>query len=331
MKKEAKFVSIIFGLCIIAALVLITSCENPLDNKNTEETTLENQTQQDMSQIAEKGDLAEIDYVLRLENGTVVDTNNPELAEQAGLKNYQKGTYKFIIGQSGKVKGFDEAIEGIKFGETVDRIILPSQEELFIEKNLTNEIHRYKALNRAQAFKKENFQKVFGKPPIINDVVYNFDIFPWKYQIYNITEEAVIGKIYVREGEKYQLPGMPWNATVFQVYTDVISFFMTPNANQTIDTDFGEAEVSAVRSKIYVTLDPQVGDVFEIPTKGIGGFEAIVKFQVIERDDKKFVIKRIGILEDKTLDLEVTLKDLTKDVKEVKNNLKVKETSLFAR
>jgi hypothetical protein len=256
-----------------------------------------------------------------------VDTNNPELAEKAGLKNYQKGTYKFIVGQSGKVKGFDEAIEGIKLGETVERTILPSQQEMFIEKNLTNEIHRYKALNRAQAFKKENFEKIFGKPPIMNDVIYNFDMFPWKYQIYNITEDKVIGKIYVKEGEKYQLPGMPWNATVFQVYTDVISFFMTPKENQTIETDYGEAEVKTQRSKIYVTLNPEVGDVFEISTKGIGGMEIPVKFKVIEKDDKKFIIKRIGILEDKTLKLEVTLKELTKDVKKVKNGLKVKETA----
>ena len=59
------------------------------------------------------GDLISVNFKLYLENGTLVDTNNPELAAKNNLKDYVKGPYKFILGQSGKVKGFDDAIDGL--------------------------------------------------------------------------------------------------------------------------------------------------------------------------------------------------------------------------
>lgn len=323
---NTKLLFIILGLLIVGSVILLIVKTTPPPEIPLNET----ETPQNMSVVAEFGDLVEIDYVLRLINGTVVDTNNPELAQQAGLKNYQKGRYKFILGQSGKVAGFDEAVAGTTLGSTDIKIIPPSKQELYIVVNTTRTENRFKPLNRKQAFTKEGFQRAFKKPPIINDVVWNFDIFPWKYRILNISEDKVLATMAVKDGEKYHLPGQHWNSTVFQAYTDIVTFYQQPRQNMTVPTDFGPARVTTSRSRIIYTYEPTLGEVYELDYKAFPMLSIPQQFQVVEIDDKTFTIKRVGLLEDQELELEITLHDLTKNVKRVKKQLTVKETPTVA-
>lgn len=318
--KLLNILLVVIGAVAIAgiALMLTQTEERPI------EELPENQTV-NTDEIAEFGDLVKIDYTLKLANGTVVDTTDPELGKQAGLKNYKHGPMQFILGQSEKVKGFDEAIAGMKTGSTDVKTILPSKKEFYLELNKTETLHRFKGLQRRQAFKLDNFQELFHKPPVEGVVIFNFDIFPWKYQIVNVTEKYAIGKILVKEGEQYVLPSTKWNSTVFQVYDEIVTFFMTPEENQTIQTEWGEAIVNTTRSRMFINYQPEMGQVFDKSTPGIGGYVFDRRLQVVEITDDTFTVKQIGLLEDKTLKLEVTLLDLTKDVKKVKNELVVTE------
>ena len=316
--KYKKIIGVIGLIAIVAISLSLYACE-----KQTPVEPKENKTAEPTGPVAELGDLAEVDFTLRLMNGTVVDTTDRELAEEAGLDQYKVGTQKMILGQSGKVKGFDEAIVGVELGETETKVIPPSQKVYEIQMNKTKKLHRFQPLNRKQAFKRSNFKEIFGKYPAERDVVFNFGRFPWKYRILNVSDDYVIGEMVVKQEERYQLPGMPWNSTVFEVYTDVVTFYHDPSEGQLIDTEFGKANITTTGKYVFINYMPVRGELLS-KSASVGGVTVTKEFKIVEVTDKDFTIRQWGILEDKALELTVTLKNLTKNVKEIKPD-KVKE------
>jgi FKBP-type peptidyl-prolyl cis-trans isomerase 2 len=71
------------------------------------------------SKEIEKGDTISVDYVGKLEDGTVFDTSEKETAIEAGVYN-EKRDYRpltFTVGAGQMIKGFDEGVVGMKVGE----------------------------------------------------------------------------------------------------------------------------------------------------------------------------------------------------------------------
>jgi peptidylprolyl isomerase len=67
----------------------------------------------------ENGDTISVDYVGKLEDDTVFDTSEKEVALEAGIYN-EKRDYKpltFTVGAGQMIKGFDEGVVGMKIGE----------------------------------------------------------------------------------------------------------------------------------------------------------------------------------------------------------------------
>ncbi|MBW3019528.1 hypothetical protein KY329_05085, partial [Candidatus Woesearchaeota archaeon] len=216
-------------------------------------------------------------------------------------------------------------------GKEETKTILPSQPVYELEINKTKKLHRFQPLNRKQAFRQSDFKEIFGKYPAVRDVVFNFDRFPWKYRILNITDDGyVIAEMALRQGERYQLPSLPWNSTVFEVYTDVVTFFHDPREGQIIKTEFGDANVTTTGKSVFINYMPVRGQKFE-KSMSVGGVAATQEFKVINVTDKSFTIRRIGILEDKTLELTATVKNITKSVKEIKPDRIKGKTTIVAQ
>ncbi|AKB14272.1 FKBP-type peptidyl-prolyl cis-trans isomerase SlyD [Methanosarcina thermophila] len=81
------------------------------------------------SKTIEKGDTISVDYVGRLEDGTIFDTSIKEAAIDAGIYN-QMREYKpltFTVGAGQMIKGFDEGVIGMKKGEE-KTITIPPEE-----------------------------------------------------------------------------------------------------------------------------------------------------------------------------------------------------------
>ncbi|MBS3147706.1 FKBP-type peptidyl-prolyl cis-trans isomerase [Candidatus Woesearchaeota archaeon] len=276
----------------------------------------------------QKGDLVTVNFELTLENGTVADTNNPALAEQNGVKNYVKGPYAFILGQSGKVKGFDDAIIGMKLGEKREVNIKPSEPEIILNLNKTIIRNRLVTIPRLQAFPLGTFKERFGKQAIIGDVVFSND-FPFKYQIVNMTNKSAIGKMLLKEGEEYVLPNTEWKSEVAKVTEEDAMFYSEPQDNQTISSPFGNATVTFSKSRLYIIFHPELGRIFnytaEVNENGIG---IPMTFQVVKIHDAGFTIKRYGSLADKNLKLNVELLEVTEDVKEVRESRSRVKTSV---
>ncbi len=309
-----KTLWIILGIVAIGALLLFFTKAPTVAPPPKENITPEN-----ITPGASLGDLITIDFVLSLENGTVVDTNNPELAEKYAIDNYVKGPYIFVLGQSGKVPGFDEALLGAREGEHKEAIIEPSEKEVVLAINKTRIMERMITINRKQAFPLKSFETMFKKPPVRGDVVFN-DQLAFKYQVINITDDKVIANILAKEREEYTLPNTEWTSKVAHVAEEDILFYQSPEENQTLVTPFGTAIINLTKSRIILNFQPELNKIFNKSLELGGGFTIPQTFQVAEIKEGYFVIKRYGVLGEKRLKLVADITSITKGVKEVKQD-----------
>jgi FKBP-type peptidyl-prolyl cis-trans isomerase 2 len=73
----------------------------------------------DSGKKVKNGDVISVDYVGRLEDGTVFDTSVKEAAIEAGIYNQQRNyePLTFTVGAGQMIKGFDEGVVGMEVGE----------------------------------------------------------------------------------------------------------------------------------------------------------------------------------------------------------------------
>ncbi|WP_440947515.1 FKBP-type peptidyl-prolyl cis-trans isomerase [Methanosarcina sp. T3] len=87
------------------------------------------ETIKNSDKIVENGDTISVDYVGKLEDGTVFDTSEKEAAIEAEIYNEMRD-YKpltFTVGAGQMIKGFDEGVVGMKAGEE-KTVTIPSEE-----------------------------------------------------------------------------------------------------------------------------------------------------------------------------------------------------------
>ncbi len=83
----------------------------------------------DTSKKIENGDTISVNYVGKLEDGTIFDTSLKEVAIEAGkyneMRNYEPLT--FTVGAGQMIKGFDEGVVGMQVGEEKSITIPPEE------------------------------------------------------------------------------------------------------------------------------------------------------------------------------------------------------------
>lgn len=306
-----RLVNALIALLILAACTSIAPPQEQINNTTNETIGVQ------------LGDLVTINYELYFENGTLADTNNPELLPTLNgsdyVRGFAKGPYTFVLGQSGKVQGFDEAILGMQNGETKESIIEPSHPEITLSINNTQSHRRQITIPRLQSFPISSYDRIFGKRPVKGDIVQNKTL-QFRYQIVNITDKYAIGKILAKEGEEYTLQNTYWPSQIIKIAEEDILFFQEPKDNQTVPSPFGTAIITVQGSLFNITFQPELGMVFNY-TSAIGQQSGITEpYRVTEVNDDNFVIKRYGLLSDKRLTLKATMIEHTPDVKKVKDN-----------
>jgi len=303
---------------VSALLILLAACVG------TAPAPQENQTPTEIG--VQKGDLVTINFELYFDNGTLVDTNKPELIEELigspYVRGFAKGPYTFVLGQSGKVKGFDEVIVGMTDGQTKEQSIEPSEPEITLLVNKTQTFRREIVIPRLQGFPISSYDKIFNKRPIIGDIVQNKTL-QFKYQIVNITDKYAIGKILAKEGDAYTLQGTYWPSKVLKVANEDILFFQVPEDNQTAPTPFGNATVRTHGSSYSLVYNPELGKVYNY-SRTPDQVAISEPFIVTEITDDSFILKRFGLLTDKKLKLNVELLSHVPDVKEIRNKSVIK-------
>ncbi len=79
--------------------------------------------------IVKVGDNVSVDYTGWFDNGTIFDTSNATVAQQAGIfvpgKSYTP--ISFIVGSGSMITGFDNAVVGMKINESKNATLTPDQ------------------------------------------------------------------------------------------------------------------------------------------------------------------------------------------------------------
>lgn len=80
------------------------------------------------SKTAKTGDNVTLDYIGTYDNGTVFDTSITTVAQQAGLYDANRAyePINFVIGNQEVIPGFENAVVGMKVGETKNITISPA-------------------------------------------------------------------------------------------------------------------------------------------------------------------------------------------------------------
>jgi FKBP-type peptidyl-prolyl cis-trans isomerase SlyD len=83
----------------------------------------------DTNKRVENGDTISVDYVGKLEDGTIFDTSVKEAAIQVGRYNQMRDykPLKFNVGAGQMIKGFDEGVIGMRVGEEKTLTIPPEE------------------------------------------------------------------------------------------------------------------------------------------------------------------------------------------------------------
>ena len=309
-KPKKKYIKWVFlaAILVIAVLFLLPS--------GKKEEPAANMTELDKTNIAEKGDLVTINYILRLDNGKVVDTNDEELAKEAGLGTYVKGPFKFILGQSNKIPTFDQAIEGLKLGEKKTIIIKPIEKVLTLSIPISEDKPRRILYPRIKPFTKEEYEQNFKEIAKVDNIISNIDLYPWPLKIINITEKYIVTQAMVRPGEDFFIPGQEWKSKALRASEKVIEFVQNPKTGLVFDTPYGTAEMKNVTmSRLYFEHVPEQGKLLKQKLTAGEKQGATFEFEVLDIRADEFVIRRTNYLPQELANLEVEILELVKNVK----------------
>jgi len=114
MAKPFLYYALAITLFLVAAGCI--SAQPGANNSTNGGDIMKNNTAGQLS--AAKGDTVQVDYIGKLENGTVFDTSIASEAKKAGLPLREKYDFlEFTVGAGQMIKGFDAGVLGMKEGE----------------------------------------------------------------------------------------------------------------------------------------------------------------------------------------------------------------------
>ena len=157
------------------------------------------------------GDVVQVQYTGMYENGSVFDSGN----------------YTFKVGSGQVIPGFENAIKGMRAGET--KTVKLSPDEAYGEYN-ENMVFLIPLLNKRE--RKENvtknvFVSIFGEDP-------------------------VMGKLYTIEN-------MDWPLKVVGINNDTIVLEHEPKNNTVVERDYGNDTIIVEGDKLIIKTEPKVG------------------------------------------------------------------------
>jgi FKBP-type peptidyl-prolyl cis-trans isomerase 2 len=228
---------LIIGAVIIVAVIAVLAfmgggapaTQNPLATT----TTLRNAVPANPD-VAEADDIVTVEYTGSYENGTVFDSSVKEVAEANGIYNPLR-TYEpitFTLGYGGIIKGFEEAVEGMRIGQEKDISLPPEKAYGYPKPGLIQSIERLQKSPLTQNVSRDKFVQDIGKEPYAG----------MRFSLENRTEFE-----------------LTWPMDVLAVTNDTVTFRYSPEGNTTIDTVFGKADVYGTDTDIVIRINPTAG------------------------------------------------------------------------
>ncbi|MBI2449389.1 FKBP-type peptidyl-prolyl cis-trans isomerase [Candidatus Pacearchaeota archaeon] len=213
------------------------------------------------------GDQVAINYVGKLENNSVFDTNIADVAKQENMFNPLRPyePLSFVVGNGEMIKGVDNAVVGMKLGEKKEVVVKPADGYGFYDDNNVQTIPRVQRVNktleldRYTTLTQNEFNQIFGESPV-TDKEYSVPNVPWKIKVNSIFGDIVSIENLLTPGKTIQLSDFPWESLVLGVTKDKIRILHNPKSGQKIQTSFGEATIRLKGSYIDLIIDAKEGD-----------------------------------------------------------------------
>ena len=178
------------------------------------------------SDKVEAGNTVNVYYVGSLEDGTVFDTNIKSVAESIGLNKPLFNPLEVVVGSGSVIKGFDEALIGMKVDE---------EREVFIPVHLAYGAPRSDVIqsmpivmdtDRFVDVALNDFKLAFGEEPKRGDIHY-VESLGWEVKVVSVSEVVKLENL-VKKGEMVTLQGSTWESEVVKVSMDKISIKQNP-------------------------------------------------------------------------------------------------------
>ncbi len=219
--------------------------------------------------VVEVGDRVTIDYLTRLEDGTIIDTSNEAYAKKYSIYDQDKqyGGYTITVGKGQVIKGLETGMLGMRLHEQKriqvtpeDGYGLPDQKKIR-QMPRVKEMKRLKELTLAFNATLKEFIDAFKQQPLVGSTVTG-RISPWPYRVLGIDGETVRMQAVIAEGKSYALPNTAWNATAVSVTRDRAKLRQDP-VQKTVQTELGPATVTVTDDIITLLLSPRIGEVIK--------------------------------------------------------------------
>ncbi len=112
MKRNYQLIQMCLIMSIIMSFVLVSGCLSQSEKGDV---------------VVKKGDMVSVNYIGKLQDGSVFDTSIKEVAQDAGIYNPGRKyePLSFVTGQGMMIAGFDEAVIGMRVGENKTVTIPP--------------------------------------------------------------------------------------------------------------------------------------------------------------------------------------------------------------
>ncbi|RLG72987.1 MAG: hypothetical protein DRO11_00865 [Methanobacteriota archaeon] len=281
--KRKHFLSIVgVVLIIFLGVVLVWRLGVPLEkpeappkpeHEPSEPTPAEPKPAGEVDRPVQKGDIVVVNYVGRLEDGTIFDTSYEDVAKKAGIYDERRRyePIRFEVGSGQMIQGFDEAVVGMRPGEK-KTVTIPPEKAYPYDPNLVQDVPRTQEINRVEELRLQGFREYFKVEPKVGN-----------------TFETGVGK-----------------AEIIAVGENTVTARLTLQRGDTVETPFGPAEVvDATEEKITLRINPKPGQWVMLPTP-----MGPRKVKVLEVSEEKVVLDMNHELAGKTLIFDISLEEI---------------------
>lgn len=216
--------------------------------------------------IAKEGDKVEVKYVGSLEDGKVFDTSIKEVAIANGMYNPKRSysDLKFTLGKGQMIKGFDEAVIGMRLGDEKTVIVPPEKaygpyfENKTMNVNLSKTISRYGTTTRDIVIRPEELVQVFNISDVkINDTLPATGKYKYPVLVIKISNEDLTGRLQIKPGDYYE-EGL-YNISITSVRGGDVTFKRTP-LFEVLPSKYGGLIAKVEKDRIILTQNATIGN-----------------------------------------------------------------------
>ncbi|MFQ5976462.1 MAG: FKBP-type peptidyl-prolyl cis-trans isomerase [Candidatus Hydrothermarchaeales archaeon] len=242
---------------LLIGLILLTGCITQQSVQSTDAPAVTTPPTSPVDNIADRiakvGDIVTVNYIGILEDGAVFDTSDKDVALDTSVpkiggfqikEDYFPLTFK--LGAGKVIKGFEEAIFGMKVGDVKPVTIPPEKaygpltEDQITYAPRSFTISRYENITNAEFHAKLKTEPVKGERVYLTDLYWGDSIRRWDdATVYDIDWKGAMVTLY-HEPNQGSIVKIPIGIIQISITDDSITQTLTPEINKTAFTKSGE-------------------------------------------------------------------------------------------